>query len=206
MVKFRYTSESDPLGEPRIARKAALAMIRAEAMGLLSPEEALADVDASTFRTILERLQSAGAGRGLVREAAAVYGTERLESLLDALLDALTNSPVPGHEWTALERVFDAERLAALLDISAVSLRRYSSGARTTPDDIAARLHFLALVVGDLSGSYNDIGVRRWFERKRSQLDGKAPQQFLRGGWDPEDAGPVRVRALAAALLGSVAT
>ena len=50
------------------------------------------------------------------------------------------------------------------------------------------------------------LGVRRWFERPRSQLDGSAPQQLLSGDWDPDDPGPRRVSDLARALLGSPAT
>jgi hypothetical protein len=71
---------------------------------------------------------------------------------------------------------------------------------------VAARLHFLALVVGDLAGSYNEVGIRRWFERPRSLLGGEPPAKRLEGDWDPDDEGPARVRALAAALLSSPAT
>jgi hypothetical protein len=85
-------------------------------------------------------------------------------------------------------------------------LKRYQSGERDTPDDVAARLHFLALVVSDLAGSYNDIGVRRWFQRKRTLLDGRAPVTLLKGHWDPDDEGPMRVRQLARELVSLSAT
>ena len=64
----------------------------------------------------------------------------------------------------------------------------------------------LALVVGDLAGSYNDIGVRRWFHRKRTLLDGRAPAALLKGNWDPDDEGPMRVRELARELIALSAT
>jgi hypothetical protein len=102
--------------------------------------------------------------------------------------------------------VFPIEDLAALLGISLSSLKRYQQGDRDTPDDVAARLHFLALVVGDLAGSYNDIGIRRWFQRKRTQLDGRAPAAILDGNWDPDDPGPQRVRELARSLVTLTAT
>ena len=35
---------------------------------------------------------------------------------------------------------------------------------------IAGRLHFLATVVGDLAGAYNEIGIRRWFERRGAAI------------------------------------
>lgn len=121
--------------------------------------------------------------------------------MLKTLIAALEQSPVPQFEWRSVLRVFEPEQLADLLDISLSSLRRYQAADRTTPDDIAARLHFLALVIGDLAGAYNEIGIRRWFQRKRTQLDGRSPAAALGRNWDPDDAGPQRVRALAAALV-----
>lgn len=78
---------------------------------------------------------------------------------------------MPEREWRRLVELFGPDRLAELLGTSASSVRRYSGRARSTPDDIAGRLHFLALTVGDLAGAYNEVGIRRWFERQRSQLD-----------------------------------
>ena len=102
--------------------------------------------------------------------------------------------------------MLDEETLASLLGVSISSLKRYRSGERATPDRIAARLHFLALVLGDLAGSYNDIGIRRWFLRKRARLDGRSPAQLLTGAWDPDDVGPARVRQLAHELVSLSAT
>lgn len=175
-------------------------------MGLVPPDEAPDRQDMDSLRRTLKYVQRAGIGQAVVREAAVEYDAGRLGTLLDELEEALVQSPVPSSEWPAMERVFDAQYLSNLLGISPSSLRRYASGARQTPDDVAARLHFVALVVGDLAGSYNDIGIRRWFERDRSQLGGQAPVDLLEGAWDPDDAGPTRVRALAASLLASPVT
>jgi hypothetical protein len=105
-------------------------------------------------------------------------------------------------EWRALEKVFSTDRLAILLGTSSPSIRRYSSGACSTPDALAARLCFLATIVGDLAGAYNEIGIRRWFDRQRSQLEGRAPADFLQGDWNPEDPGPRRLLDLARAPRG----
>jgi hypothetical protein len=96
--------------------------------------------------------------------------------------------------------------LSRLLGISSTSVRRYRATARTTPDDVAARLHFLSLIVGDLSGAYNEFGIRQWFDRKRAQLDGRAPSDWLKARWKPTQSGPHRVQDLARALLTSPAT
>jgi transcriptional regulator with XRE-family HTH domain len=113
---------------------------------------------------------------------------------------------VPDSEWPRLIDVLGREELAGLLGISASSAHRYERRQRRTPDDVAARLHWLALVVGDLEGAYNELGIRRWFHRRRTALDGKEPAQLLGDDWDPEDPGPRHVRDLARSLVASGAT
>jgi hypothetical protein len=129
-----------------------------------------------------------------------------LEQYLDQLTEALEASPVPQLEWKRLSRVLGIEILDRLLGVSAASIRRYTRTTRATPDEVAARLHWLALIVGDLSGAYNEIGIRQWFDRKRVQLGGRAPARLLAGRWNPYDPGPQRVRNLAHALVDSPAT
>ena len=118
----------------------------------------------------------------------------------------MDSSPTPTSEWRGVCSVLGGDEFARLLGISPSSVRRYLSGSRETPDEIAARLHFVALVLGDLAGAYNDFGVRRWFQRPRKLLGSRSPGQLLRGTWRPEDPGPQRVRDLAAALVHSPAT
>ena len=134
------------------------------------------------------------------------YDPTRLAALLEKVTDALEESPAPWHEWRVLRDALGLELLSRLLGISASSARRYLSGTRPTPDAVAARLHFLAFVAGDLAGAYNDIGIRRWFDRPRKLLDGNTPAQLLGTNWLPDEdrAGPVR--ELARALRSSPAT
>jgi hypothetical protein len=178
---------------------------RAEAMGLVvAAEGGGADAaDLGSVRKLAARIRQAGIASAA---SAALHNVDTpsasdVADLLRTMIAALEASPVPKFEWAGLGRVLDPERLASLLAVSISSLNRYQSGERETPDAIAARLHFLALVVGDLSGSYNEIGIRRWFDRKRSALAGRAPAQVLSGEWDPDDPGPSRVRALARELV-----
>ncbi len=96
------------------------------------------------------------------------------------------------------------EDLARLLNISPSSLARYRSGERVTPDIVAARLHFIAMVVSELAGSYNNFGIRRWFKRHRSALKDKSPEQILSGDWTVDREEVVHVRDLARSLLGAV--
>ena len=110
---------------------------------------------------------------------------------------ALGASPVPASDRLALQRVLGGDLLARLLCISTVSLRRYLSGVRSTPDDVAVRLHALALMVGDLAGAYDDAGIRRWFARPRTALGNRAPVDILTAGWQPDDPEVQQVRDLA---------
>lgn len=118
------------------------------------------------------------------------------------LADALEVSAAPAAEWPAMRTVFGDEMLGRLLGISDASMRRYASGERSTPDEAAGRLHWLALLVADLAGAYNDFGIRRWMQRPRVQLDGSSPWQLLGENWSPDSAEAQRVRALAAVLSG----
>lgn len=126
--------------------------------------------------------------------------------MLEHVNEALGASPVPASEWSPLQRVLGVDLLARLLCISTASLGRYRSGTRKTPDDVAVRLHALALMVGDLAGVYNDAGIRRWFARPRKVLANRAPVDVLTSGWRPDDSGPRQVRGLANALTASSAT
>ena len=180
---------------------------RAEAMGLVEPVT-VAQGDLKAVRHIASHVRKAGIATAAADALRNVDAPTRNEiaALLQTMIAALEASPVPKFEWGGLARVLDDEQLASLLSVSISSLKRYQSGERDTPDAIAARLHFLALVVGDLAGSYNDIGIRRWFMRNRTRLDGRSPAQLLTGEWDPEDAGPAHVRQLARDLVSLSAT
>jgi hypothetical protein len=91
--------------------------------------------------------------------------------------------------------------LADLAGTSEPSIRRYAAGERTPPDDVAARVHFLAVLTAVLRGSFNEFGIRRWFDRPRAALGERTPSALLEGSWSPEDEGPRAAAQLAATLL-----
>ncbi len=209
MSAIRIRSLDAPFDSPAIARKAMGAISRAEAMGLLVGLRGGIDrLDLPTFRRLLDAISMAGIGPALIADLRAGRGTDakRIAKALDGLQDALAGSPSPGTEWPQLESVLGCDLLARLTCVSPSSLRRYLRSARVTPDDVAARAHFLALVLGHLAGAYNDIGIRRWFDRKRSHLQGRSPGSFLVGRWNPDNAEPRRILALAEALQDAPTT
>ncbi len=208
MVKVRIDAVSDPftLEDADLVSSAMDALLFMESMGLLS-----ADVERLDRDTLLDIAETA-ARAGIAQTDAARLMSEKdldpatIRAFLERLGDSLRESPMPELELASLLDLFPHDELGTLLGASESSLRRYASGARRPPDAIAARAHYLSLVVGYLRGAYNDIGVRRWFQRRRTTLDGRTPAQLLRGKWTPDSEGAQRVRDLARALTSSPAT
>lgn len=198
-------SARHPFVTPRLAFKAARVLAVAEATGLWRPAEPVLELDADTFSAAVDAAAKAGVATKAAFEFTqhADGSPEELERLLDRVYRDLRESPVPESELPVLESLFGVDDLAALLSVGVSTLRRYLLKQRAVPEAVADRIHFLALVVADLAGSYNERGVRRWFDRTRSQLDGESPRALLGGEWSPDDDGPRRVSALAAELSGS---
>lgn len=202
MIQMR----SDRRLTPAVARRGVEVLRLAEAMGLAKP--AAGRVGYGQIAEVADQV----AGQGIGSASAATLTSDAHLSMtdirraLDSLLEAMKESPLPRSELRSLGDLLGRDRLAALVGTSEPSLRRYLAGSRSVPDDIAQRAHSLAIVASYLRGGYNALGVRRWFERPRTQLGGSAPQQLLAGDWDPDDPGPLRVQALARSLLGSPAT
>ena len=208
MTAVHDRSVSHPSLEPDDAADVLAALRLLDAMGLLPLKTPLERLDLATLRRAVRAASAAGIGRDaatLLRGGGAA-DPATIRRVVAQLREALEDSPVPQSEIRELLGIFDPDALGALVGASASSLRRYALGARATPADVAARIHWLAKVVGDLRGAYNDAGVKRWFERRRAQLDDRPPRALLLGAWDPEDDGPRAVRALARALSGGGAT
>ena len=207
MADIRIQSIQSPFDDQEVARLGISVVMRADAMGLLAART-IDRLDPAEWERVARDVLRAGIGQGIFvgNVATATLERKRFRAILQGVNDALDASPVPASEWPALHRVLGPDLLARLLNISTVSVRRYESGTRATPDDVAVRLHALALMVGDLSGAYNDLGIRRWFVRPRTALGNRAPADVLTSGWRPEDSEPRRVRDLAGALTTSPAT
>ena len=206
MSNVQIESVRSPFDDPQITWLAIAALSRADAMGLLPRR--ITSLDESAIHCLGKGLEQAGIGRGVSPALRHLQNADpaTLARLLAMVNDALDESPAPASEWPTLLEVLGPELLGCLVGVSVSSTRRYLSRARHTPDAVAARLQFIALVVGDLAGAYNEIGVRRWFERPRKPLGGNAPNAVLVGDWRPEDEGPRRVRELANSLAFSPAT
>lgn len=212
MTEVRLNADSIPTGSVAIAVPLAALMVRAAAMGVLAGGP-VTDLDPASVRRLLHGLQEHGIGAeaGIVLAPLTAQSTQRLDPPTERrmvagllrLSAALEASAAPSAEWPAMREVFGDEALVQLVGVGLSSMRRYAAGERHTPDDVADRLHWLAMAVADLAGAYNAFGVRRWFERPRAQLGGKSPRQLLGPDWSPNEARARRVRELASTLSGA---
>lgn len=213
MTEIRFGPVSELPSPHPLAHKLAGLFTRSAAMGVLTGPP-ITRLDAASVGRLVESLQSHGiagtAGVGLaplLREGGRpldAAAARNLEQRIDQMAEALEASAAPAAEWPAMRKVFGDEMLAELLQISASSLRRYAAGERATPAPAVARLHWLAMVVADLAGAYNDFGIQRWFQRPRAQLGGVSPQALLGRNWPVDGEAAQRVRRLASALSGAL--
>lgn len=208
MSVIQISSVEAPLDQPGVGVAALRTLGLAEAMGLLRGEAPIRRLDTTVLGRVLRRVvRTSGVGRDAAAELSRPRSSAtEIARALRRIYSELEDSPVPKTEWRAVVDQLGLDLAMKLVGVSPASVRRYLSGERPTPDAVAGRLHFVALVTADLAGSYNEFGVRRWFERPRPQLDMRSPTQLLRGAWRPDADGPRRVRELARALTAPLGT
>jgi hypothetical protein len=206
MTLLQIASAEAPYNRPALGVRAARLLGLAEAMGLLPPAAPIARLDRKAILGPVRHMVREGIGRNAALEFETADDPERLAELLDRLHAELLASPAPHTEVLQLVDLLGHDLLARLVSASPSSLRRYATGERTTPDDVAARLHHLAVIASHLAGGYNDFGIRRWFGRARPQLGGRSPADALGADWDPDGPDAQQVLRLAEALNSSPAT
>lgn len=170
----------------------------------LQNRSSLVMADTANLTDILRRLRDEGIGSLSVDTLMALMrqGTvddkqvlEQLKRLNHNLEESISD---PDKGWRVAETYFPDSLLCELLGIAPITLKRYKEGERETPNEVAARLHWLLITALDLSKSYNPRGVQNWFHRPRSRLKHKAPVQFLKGGkWHSDDKNIQTIRDLA---------
>ena len=199
MTNIRISSIQPPFADKEIYPRATRFLRRADAMGLL--EEPVEELSAAVVRRVAQRLSRRGLARDVaVNLAKPKPSPEEYAAYFDAAARALEESPVPQAELAKLQTILDQELLTELLDVSAASLQRYQKGTRETPDDVADRAHFLTEVIAALEGTYNEFGIRRWFDRPRTLFGGRTARQLLSQRWKPQGQSAQRVLSAAQSL------
>jgi hypothetical protein len=199
MANIHITSVLPPFEEAELYPRATRFLRRADAMGLL--EGRIEELSPEVVRRVARRLSRRGLASDVAaRLVGAAPSREEFARYLDAALLALDESPVPAAELTKLNSILGHELLAKMLEISAASLQRYQSGDREAPDVVADRAHFLTSVIAALEGTYNEFGIRRWFERPRSVFNGRSARQLLASRWTSQDDSARQVLSAAESL------
>lgn len=210
MHAAQYAPKARPALRIHEMPAALLALQRGEAMGLTTSDEADLGKRLDTFLTTLLQQQIGTRYVVNIRRLLANPASDprQVAEEFKGLFEALGENPAPQQEAGALLKIFAVEQLAELLRISPTSVQRYARGEREAPGPVVERLHWLALIVGYLTGTYNEYGVRRWYERPRTALNGESPKEILLADaeWTPSSEGARRVEALAKATIGMPAT
>lgn len=210
MVEIQIESIEVPLLQSGPATSLALSLVaRAQTMGFLPARHGRRiELDRAFLDELARLLRRNGVAAIATGALARATKAEPLNDLdlieaLRATLEAVDASPHPEGEWPPARELLGDDLLARLLHVSVSSLRRYAAGERRTPDDAAWRLHLIARLLASLVGSYNDYGIRRWFERPRSALGGASPAGILEQAETEDDKRLEQVLELAGQLTGA---
>lgn len=205
MTVLHIESVSEPFRSDRILADLALRLLsRAEYAGCLPAGGVHLVLDAEAIRAVGKCLAQAQmpTSRWRFLDSPEVSASRWMEAVT-AMNEQIEMSPHPAGEWEPVIGTIGEDMVAELLGVSVSSVRRYSAGNRATPQDVAERLHFIAMLLADLAGSYNEYGVRRWFTRPRAALQGRRPIDALGVGFDPEGEPARQVQELAASLIAA---
>jgi hypothetical protein len=203
---LQIESVEEPFRSDSVLTDLALRLLsRAEYVSCLPVGSVHLVLDAETIRSVGKCLAQARmpASRWTFLDGPDEVSTTRWREAVTAMNEQIEMSPQPAGEWGPVIGSLGEDMVAELLGVSVSSVRRYSAGNRATPQDAAERLHFLALLLADLAGSYNDYGIRRWFTRPRAALQGRRPVDVLGEGFDPEGQHAQQVQVLAASLIAA---
>ena len=205
MPRIYITSVEEPfLSDPELTAAAVKFLHTSEYTGLLQVTGARSlgpdtfiEVSEGLGQNTVTSIEFKNLGRSLRTIRGSRDQRGEFKRLFQRAQEEVEASPRPDGEWTPVVDTLGEELVAKLVGTSVSSVRRYGTGERTTPQDVAERLHFLALLLGELAGSYNDYGMRRWFSRPRTALDGEAPEHFMGKDFDPDGPDGDRIRRLA---------
>jgi transcriptional regulator with XRE-family HTH domain len=181
---------------------------KAAAMGVVAEPSDYIGLGEERVLQFLREISKAGIARSQINAFENSYVEDDQVKFLTKASEILEESPAPQTEWEQVIKYVPQDPvLTHLLNISKSSIQRYISGERETPREVADRLHVIALIIGDLKSSYNDIGIGSWFNRPRANaFAGKRPVDLLSGDWAPSDPKALKVREFARSLKYFLAT
>ena len=181
MIQIR----SDRRMTPAVARRGVEVLRLAEAMGLAgAPAGRLAYGQIAEVADQVAE-QGIGTSPAATLTSDAPLSMADIRRALDSLLDAMKESPLPVRAARPRRPPWPRSTRGAgpyLGAIPAPLPGRAAAACRTKSPDAPTGWQSSSATCG---AAYTALGVRRWFERPRSQLDGSAPQQLLSGEVGP---------------------
>ncbi len=76
-----------------------------------------------------------------------------------------------------------------------------TASAASSLSEAASRIELIGQIVWCLMGTYDAEGIRRWFGRRRPQLEGRTPADLLAPGWVADSPSAKRILELAKELV-----
>ena len=201
MTRLRFRSAEPPLDSSTTALKAGRLLAHLEAMGLLQGEGEISRLTVAILESALESAVNSGIPVDVAEYTRSLADERGLSSFLDKAEAIVEENPVPT-ELPSVEAWLGPELSCEVVGVSRTSLNRYLKNARGLPDDVSWRAHLSCLLIGDLAGSYNEIGMRRWFVRPRGELDGLTPVDWLQKTRRADD-GFEKLRSLTSPLVSA---
>lgn len=202
MSRIRLRSAQAPFDHPPVAYKAARLLGHLEAMGLLPDNGEVTELSVDVLRGALEAASEAGLPVDLVQFDIGLKDPSELPGYLDGLESIVENNPATT-ELRSVNMWLGPDLSSDLVGVSTSSLTRYLGHIRPVPDGVAWRAHQACLLIGDLAGSYNEVGMRRWMVRECRELRGMTPIETVNEAENPIEA-LERLRRLTVSLTSSV--
>lgn len=190
--------------DPKIAVTAIGIAVKGKTLGIVSEDLNTLALDTDTFATVLRALATLEFRTEIPLEQLFEYPPGKILEELQKLESDIETKPLTKLDLDVVVRVFGLNISALLLGVN--ELRGFLENPLHLPSMSAARAHFLVMIIADLSGSYTDSGIQKWFRRRRTKLADRTPLEVLRGEWDPGDDEARRVRQLASSLVSLGAT
>ena len=151
---IQISSISSELESGTLVNSALRALYLADTMGLLPADDRFEDLGVDAVGRLLRYVHAANVAIHLRFTPDEAVSTEVLEDLVRKLALELQETPVPQFEWKALLSILPLRQAARLMAITDDDVFRFNHEPHGTPDWAAKRLHFLILIISDLSGTY----------------------------------------------------
>ncbi|PZM83453.1 MAG: hypothetical protein DKT66_09880 [Candidatus Melainabacteria bacterium] len=191
---------------PRLAFLAITLAVGMKTIGLLPRDFETLKLDMPVLQSMLAILKENGLNVVFSIRDLPDFSPNEMVSAIEEVLKDFSRTPFPSLEFQSAVDYLGLPLLANLLGCEEFKLNEVRTKKVEFPPELQEKLHFVILIIAALSGTYRSVGMREWFNRKRSKLGDRSPADILHGNWSPLDHDAKRVGQLAWDLVGLGAT